>query len=407
MKLSLPFYQCLSGMLILLLQACNGQIQTQSPVVTQSGQTPTTLIGGGCDGCKLMYIGMPARIHSIDTSAGWTEAGQKLLVTGIVYKRDGKTPAPNVILYYWQTDKNGYYSPRLGMDERTKPHGHIRGWVKTDAQGRYAIHTIRPAPYPKEDMPAHIHVSVREPDLSNEYYIDDLVFDDDKLLTTARRKTLENRGGSGIMRVLLLNKMQVAEHTIVLGLNIPNYPKNNQPVQVSGLEIGEDSPSFIPYHAYGPDKGSQACPVCNYGRYHGILYFVGNHPDWEEIKRWLVFLEEESRRRQKYLKVYFVYGNGADYAKSVRQKELEHLGRELNLTTVALTFVPSLADTETEVNLNKINPGVSNTFVIYKHRRIIDKYIDWKPTAENFQKLRTVLDRTTNDYFALPEPEHD
>lgn len=148
-----------------------------------------------------MYVGIPTDISSLDSSAGWTAAGQKLLVTATVFKLNGKTPAPDVVINYWQTDSNGYYSPRDGMVEEAKQHGYIRGWVKTDANGKYAIYTIKPAPYPNEDMPAHIHLSVKEPNLPNEYYIDEFVFDNDTLLTTEKSKALENRSGSGILSV--------------------------------------------------------------------------------------------------------------------------------------------------------------------------------------------------------------
>lgn len=110
------------------------------------------------------------------------------------------------------------------MDEKTKHHGHIRGWVKSDEKGRYSIYTIKPAPYPNENIPAHIHISIKEPSIGNEYYIDDLVFDDDPLLTGDNRKALENRGGSGILKVLISKDLQIAEHNIILGLNVPNYP---------------------------------------------------------------------------------------------------------------------------------------------------------------------------------------
>ncbi len=192
-----------------------------------------------------------------------------------------------------------------------------------------------------------------------------------------------------------------------MGLNIPNYPETIKSEKKSGLEIGEDNPSFIPYHAFCPDKGSRACPVCEYGRFHGILYFVGNNPEWDDIKRWLAFLEQESVTRSKYLKVYFVYGNETDYTKEIRQKELENIGIELNLKHIALTFVPSMKDTESEVHLNNINPTVENTFIIYRHRTIIDKFIDLKPTAENFRMLSTLLDKTKSEYFNLPEPKHE
>jgi protocatechuate 3,4-dioxygenase, beta subunit len=384
--------------IIICCQAQQNQHQTSSTL----SENPIGIVGGGCDGCELMYIGMPENINAVDTSAGWYENGQKLLVTGTVFQIDGKTPAANIILYYWHTDKDGYYSPGKGMHPKAKEHGHLRGWVKTDANGHYAIYTLRPARYPNENLPAHIHLSIREPDVANAYYPDDIVFDDDALLLPALKKNPpENRCGSGIVRVLIDRDLQVAEHDLVLGLNIPNYPKKPAIEIQSGLNIGEDQPSFIPFHAYGPDKGSQACPVCKYGRYHGILYFVGENPNWEDIKKWLRFLEMESIRRQQYLKAYFVYGNPQSFDKKARQTELENLGKELGLQKTALTFVPSFSDEATEANLNQINPAVSNTFVIYKNRSIVDKFIELSPTPENFQLLSAVLDKTKGAYFGL------
>ena len=211
-------------LLFTVLTSCNGQTKSNNKTQLNSSTTKNKLVGGGCDGCEIMFVGMPANISPVDTSVGWTEKGQKLLVTGKIYKIDGKTPAPNVIIYYWQTDNNGYYSPTKGMDEKAKRHGHIRGWIKTDENGKYSIYTIRPAPYPNANIPAHIHTSIKEPNVDNEYYIDEFVFDDDKLLTGTKRKALENRGGSGILRVLISGNLQIAEHNIILGLNIPNYP---------------------------------------------------------------------------------------------------------------------------------------------------------------------------------------
>jgi len=382
------------------LTNCSGQTKTENKTDRKK------LVGGGCDGCELKYVGMPKNIKSIDTSTAWNEKGQKLFITGTVYKLGGKIPAPNVIIYYWQTDNNGYYSPNKGMEELAKRHGHIRGWIKSDKNGKYSIYTIRPAPYPNDVMPAHIHISIKEPTIDDEYYIDEFVFDDDILLTGQKRKALENRGGSGVLRVLLDKDMQVAEHNIILGLNIPNYPETIKSGKHSGLEIGEDNPSFVPFHAWGPDKGTRTCPVCKYGRFHGIVYFVGNNPNWEDIKKWLAFLEQESETRSKYLKVYFVYGNENDYNRDKREKELENIGLELNIKNIALTFVPSMKDTESEVIQNKINPKVENTFVIYRHRTIIDKFLDLKPTEENFNLISNTLDKTNSEYFNLPEPKH-
>lgn len=181
-------------------------------------------IPGGCETCELINVGMPSNINSVDTSAGWNEPGQKLLVSGTVYKLDGKTPAAGVIVYYWQTDNNGLYSPSAVMDKGAERHGHIRGWVKTGADGQYSIYTIKPVSYPNSNNPAHIHILIKEPDIENGYFIDEFVFDDDKFVTEQLRKNQSKRGGSGILQLKTNGNMQVAMHDIILGLNIPGYP---------------------------------------------------------------------------------------------------------------------------------------------------------------------------------------
>jgi protocatechuate 3,4-dioxygenase, beta subunit len=353
----------------------------------------------------------PEAVSSIDTSAGWHQDGQKILLTGTAYQIDGRTPAPDVVLYYYHTNQEGRYvhdpsvTRSMPPNDRGQTHGYIRGWVKTDSQGKYFIYTVMPGVYPTRDEPAHIHMTVKEPNDIGEYYIDDFVFDSDQLLTSARRMKMENRGGSGVLRMVQKDDLLVGERNLVLGLNIPDYPVENENAVASGINIGEDVASFIPYHAWGPDKGTRTCPVCKYGWYHGILYFVGDHPDWNEIKHWLSFLEEENARREKYLKVYFVYGNQKKYDKENREAELRKTGEELKLKKVALTFVPSFSDRESEVALNKISQTVENTFILYKRSRVVDKFINLKPKRENFDLISKRLDQTINEYFDLPKQE--
>lgn len=387
---------------LIMLTSCNGQVKVQTDATQLSG-----IVGGGCDGCELMYVEMPDALSFEHSSAGWEEGKQKLLLTGKIFQVDGRTPASDVIIYYWHTDDYGLYASNEATPKLAKEHGKLRGWVKSDKQGNYTIRTSRPAPYPKDNIPQHIHLAIKEPELPNEYYAD-LYFDDDPLYLNHQKKYGRmDRAGTELLRIVLDGDIQIAEHNIVLGLNIPNYPVKSKSDLQSGLNIGEDQPSFMPFHAFGPDKGTKTCPVCKYGRYHGIVYFVGNQPNWEEIKIWLKQLDNESIAREKYLKAYFVYGNSDKYNKQLRQEELEKIGTELELQKIALTFVPSFADTESEANLNKINAGVENTFIIYRHRTIVDKYINLKPTAQNFKLIEAVLDRTRGNFFDFDVPEHE
>ncbi len=397
-----PYHIALLLLLSNLMTSCNGQTKDKSQ-----------LVGGTFENSEFTYYGIPKHISSTDTSSGWTQKGQTILLTGIVNQQDGKTPAPNVLLYYYHTNTEGKYlhKPEEGRsmppNELGQTHGYIRGWVKTDTAGRYFIYTVRPGTYPTNDEPAHIHITVKEPNDIKEYYIDDFVFDDDKLLTSSKRQKMENRCGSGILRMVQKTDLQIGERNLVLGLNIPDYPTKGSSEVHSGNNIGEDVFSFIPFHAWGPDKGTKTCPICKYGWYHGILYFVGNNPNWTEITQWLTFLETESKRREGYLKVYFVYGNETGYNRSDRERELENIGKDLTLENVALTYVSSFSDASSEINLNNINQTVNNTFILYKRSRIIDKFVDLKPYEENFNLVREQLDKSINEYFDLPKPKHD
>lgn len=196
--------------------SCDAQT-TQPPT-----STPRRIVGGGCDGCQGMYEGMPQQLSWQTAVASASEPGEKLEISGIVYHLDGTTPAPNIIIYLWQTDATGYYAPSPNATGFARTHGHLRGWLKTNARGEYKFTTIKPAPYPTDVIPAHIHPSVKEPD-KNEYYIEDFLFDDDRLLTRQERAKLENRGGSGILRLTKRNGVLIGRRNITLGLNIPAY----------------------------------------------------------------------------------------------------------------------------------------------------------------------------------------
>ncbi|WP_299819881.1 intradiol ring-cleavage dioxygenase [uncultured Pontibacter sp.] len=207
--------------ILLAASSCNGQTQPDSGIKNQTNAR----VGGPCDTCELMYVGMPQSIDATDTSKAWSGDGDKLVLTGTVYRSDQKTPAPDILLYYWQTNEDGLYADKQGLNPDVKRHGYIRGWVKTDRQGKYTIYTIRPAPYPNNTMPAHVHMLVKEPTLANEYYIDDVVFEDDPLLTSQERNQFNNIGGSSIVKPRLLHDVQYVNRDIILGLNVKDYPE--------------------------------------------------------------------------------------------------------------------------------------------------------------------------------------
>ncbi len=180
------------------------------------------LVGGPCEGCEAIFEYGNKILTSIDTLPGFEENEPKLRITGTVFEKDGKTPAKSVILYIYHTNRKGIYETKGDEKNWAKRHGFIRGWVKTNDDGKYTFYTFRPASYPNTKIQQHIHITVKEPS-RNEYYIDDYVFEDDPFLTDTERNRKRKRGGSGIVLSKLKGDIYHIERDIILGLNIPDY----------------------------------------------------------------------------------------------------------------------------------------------------------------------------------------
>ena len=192
---------------------------------TQSNKKADRAVGSRCEDCDMMFEGMPDPDKYRDwqtTIAGPDEPGEPMVISGIIYKKDGKTSAPGVILYVYHTDNKGLYSP-APKQTSAKRHGHLRGWMKTDETGRYEFKTIRPASYPNSKNAQHIHPIIKEPGTTL-YWIDEYLFDDDPLLTNQERTHQQKRGGSGIISLKKNEKgVWIGRRDIILGMNIPNY----------------------------------------------------------------------------------------------------------------------------------------------------------------------------------------
>lgn len=187
----------------------------------QKGQWNEKAIGGPCEDCQLMFEGIPSQLTSSTNLAPPDEPGEQLEISGTIYQQDGKTPAAGVVLYVYHTDNKGLYSKAPGQKFGVL-HGHLRGWVKSDADGRYRFNTIRPASYPNSKNPQHIHPIVYEP-AKGYYWIDEYLFDDDPVLTENERSHLQGRGGAGIITLIKSTSGWVGKRDIILGQNVPGY----------------------------------------------------------------------------------------------------------------------------------------------------------------------------------------
>ena len=199
--------------LLLFLNSCHGQaIKNENKIV-----------GGLCEDCEaaLDYELLNLKLEAVDTFPNYSKTDPKLKITGTVFKIDGKTPAQNVVLYIYHTNRDSIYEPSKNPVGFEKRHGQYRGWIKTDPNGRYTFYTFRPAPYPLARESEHIHIYIKEPN-KTPYYIDNFIFQDDPTLKEATIKSQSKRGGSGLIDLTEANGILVGKRDIILGLNIPN-----------------------------------------------------------------------------------------------------------------------------------------------------------------------------------------
>lgn len=134
-------------------------------------------------------IDVPDNVSWKTALAKRSEKDEPMIISGTVYEAGGKTPAPNVLIYFYHTDSEGIYG-RSGEHK----HGHFRGWMLTDARGRYEFSSIKPAIYPVRKFAAHVHMTITGKNF-REDWIDSILFEDDRLISAKEREQAGKRGG--------------------------------------------------------------------------------------------------------------------------------------------------------------------------------------------------------------------
>jgi len=122
-----------------------------------------------------------------------TIPGRKIKVIGTVKDNVGK-PVVGALVYLYHTDSRGWYAadaPHVSMNEGDMRHARLFGYVKTDKNGMFELHTIKPSGYPQSDLPAHIHVHIEASGYQT--VVTEFLFDDDeRLVGKIRENSIRN-----------------------------------------------------------------------------------------------------------------------------------------------------------------------------------------------------------------------
>lgn len=149
----------------------------------------------------------PRRLASVARIAPESEPGTPLVINGRVFKTDGRTPAPGIIVFAYHTDRTGVYDARANG-----PHSwRLKGWAITDAAGRFEFRTIRPGAYPGRSEPQHVHFSIEGPSVPRQSPTA-LEFADDPLIPErAREESARNGMFGGVRTVTRRNGVDYVE----------------------------------------------------------------------------------------------------------------------------------------------------------------------------------------------------
>ena len=134
-----------------------------------------------------------------------SDKDEPMIISGTIFQPDGKTPAPNVLIYFYHTDSDGFYGRRGEVRD-----GHFRGWMLTDAKGRYKFSSIKPAPYPNRTEAAHVHMTLTGKTFKEDS-INTILFEGDKFIKEQERNSVGKwdefipilkleKGADGILR---------------------------------------------------------------------------------------------------------------------------------------------------------------------------------------------------------------
>jgi len=118
------------------------------------------------------------------------EPGSRVVLQGRLMGPD-KQPLKNVLLYFYHTMHSGIYAK--DQDQRQQELSQLFGYMRTDGNGAFEIHTIKPGGYPGEKFPSHVHVEVynREGTVAFET---EFQFSDDARLTSDMRANSSRYG---------------------------------------------------------------------------------------------------------------------------------------------------------------------------------------------------------------------
>ncbi|MCE9562150.1 MAG: hypothetical protein K8U57_08860 [Planctomycetes bacterium] len=149
----------------------------------------------------------------------------------------------------------------------------------------------------------------------------------------------------------------------------------------SGLLPKESVEPWNPKHVAGPDRGTNACPVCTYLEKPVVLVFAKDTSNTTALTSKLEALALEKKKTGLRIVVTIL---------DASPERLAQLAEEVKIAEVALCYL-NPKSRAADLKSYRINPAAENTIMIYKDYTVTDTFVDLPAAA--FGRIATAVSK--------------
>ena len=151
------------------------------------------------------------------------------------------------------------------------------------------------------------------------------------------------------------------------------------PALSSGLQPGDDIVPWNPIHVAGPNRGTNACPVCTYEARPAVVIFSKGGPNLPALMDRLERLVDQEQQRD--LKGFIV-------ALDTPPDPLRQMADDHKVSKIGVCY-PDPDWRAEQLKAYKINPAADNTVMVYKNYKVTANFVDL--SAADFGKLEAAV----------------
>lgn len=159
----------------------------------------------------------------------------------------------------------------------------------------------------------------------------------------------------------------------------------------SGPKVGGDVYAFQPTHVTGPDKGTNTCPVCKYGKEPAAQVWVNNDDPGNVVKIAKTLESAIDKDGLHKFRAFVVYIPGKGQTDAAMTAKLSSLAAKNGIDKVAFTFVNGESrDAISQYQINT-DPSVKNTVFVYRDRTVQANFVNLKADDAGLAKLQASI----------------